>query len=88
MDGKVAKAELRTEYAFGGVTAELAGGRDAKAELRTDNALGVLMAEGGGTGTGARKLLSTALDAGGEAGADATGVEVGPMGITTGISVV
>jgi hypothetical protein len=46
------------------------------------------MAEGGGTGTGARKLLSTALDAGGEAGADAAGVEVGPMGITTGISVV
>lgn len=68
--------------------AELAGGRVAKAELRTDNALGVLMAEGGGTGTGARKLLPAALDAGGEAGADAAGAEVGPMGITTGISVV
>ena len=53
-----------------------------------DNALGVLMAEGGGTGTGARKLLPAALDAGGEAGADAAGVEVGPMGITTGMSVV
>ena len=46
------------------------------------------MVEGGGTGTGARKLLPAALDAGGEAGADAAGAEVGPIGITTGISVV
>lgn len=85
-------AETATEVGAG--AEELTGADEPAATvdgagtgLGVECALGVLIAEGGGTGTGARKLLP-ALDAGGGVGTDAAGADVGPMGITIGISVV